>query len=201
MGFQADRTTLCRSQLYPPVRDLWIQLQYFIRLFCELPRVHNRTHVLQHIVFVSTEMSKCRFERAPCMSARPGQRQTTLQEISIYKFPEKELRGLSPNFGIHVSVSDLYIPSLVHLFSCSRIDRTIREYINGSQKHECRNWDSSRAVSFLRIFVSNFWYCVFALHDSTLSAYLEIHRPIETSYFLYDIYFKFGFFVRIWQLA
>ncbi len=28
-------------------------------------------------------------------------------EISIYVFPEKELRG--PNFYIHVSVSDLYI--------------------------------------------------------------------------------------------
>jgi hypothetical protein len=29
------------------------------------------------------------------------------KEISIYVFPEKELRGLSPNFHIHVSVSDL----------------------------------------------------------------------------------------------
>jgi hypothetical protein len=28
----------------------------------------------------------------------------------ICVFPEKELRGLSPNFHIHVSVSDLYIP-------------------------------------------------------------------------------------------
>jgi hypothetical protein len=28
----------------------------------------------------------------------------------MYVFPEKELRGLSPNFHIHVSVSDLYIP-------------------------------------------------------------------------------------------
>jgi hypothetical protein len=27
-------------------------------------------------------------------------------------FPEKELRGLSPNFHIHVSVSDLYIPMI-----------------------------------------------------------------------------------------
>jgi hypothetical protein len=27
-------------------------------------------------------------------------------------FPEKELRGLSPNFHIHVSVSDLYIPRI-----------------------------------------------------------------------------------------
>jgi hypothetical protein len=31
------------------------------------------------------------------------------KEISIYVFPEKELRGLCPNFYIHVSVSDLYI--------------------------------------------------------------------------------------------
>ncbi len=28
------------------------------------------------------------------------------KEISIYVFPEKELRGLCPNFYIHVSVSD-----------------------------------------------------------------------------------------------
>jgi hypothetical protein len=27
-------------------------------------------------------------------------------------FPEKELRGLSPNFHIHASVSDLYIPMI-----------------------------------------------------------------------------------------
>jgi hypothetical protein len=27
-------------------------------------------------------------------------------------FPEKEVRGLSPNFHIHVSVSDLYIPTI-----------------------------------------------------------------------------------------
>ncbi len=28
-------------------------------------------------------------------------------------FPEKEYRGLSPNFHIHASVSDLYIPTTV----------------------------------------------------------------------------------------
>jgi hypothetical protein len=33
------------------------------------------------------------------------------KEISIYVFLEKELRGLSSNFQIHVSVSDLYIYS------------------------------------------------------------------------------------------
>jgi hypothetical protein len=34
------------------------------------------------------------------------------KEISIYVFPEKELLGLSPNFHIHVSVSDLSIPTI-----------------------------------------------------------------------------------------
>jgi hypothetical protein len=34
------------------------------------------------------------------------------KEMAIYVFPEKELRGLSHNFHIHVSVSDLYIPTI-----------------------------------------------------------------------------------------
>ncbi len=38
-------------------------------------------------------------------------------ENSIYVFPEKDLRGLSPNFHIHVSVGDLYIPRIgPHIF-------------------------------------------------------------------------------------
>jgi hypothetical protein len=41
------------------------------------------------------------------------------------KIPEKELRSLSPNFHIHVSVSDLQIPRIGHILSCSRIGRPI----------------------------------------------------------------------------
>jgi hypothetical protein len=38
-------------------------------------------------------------------------------ENPIYIFPKKELRGLSYNFPIHVSVSDLYIPRMgPHVF-------------------------------------------------------------------------------------
>ncbi len=33
-------------------------------------------------------------------------------EISKQIFPEKEYRGLSPNFHIHASVSDLYISTI-----------------------------------------------------------------------------------------
>jgi hypothetical protein len=41
----------------------------------------------------------------------------TLQQNSHYVFPEKKLRGLSPNFHIHVSVSDLNIPRIgPHIF-------------------------------------------------------------------------------------
>jgi hypothetical protein len=42
-------------------------------------------------------------------------------------FPEKQYRGLSPNFHIHVSVSELYIPTMgwVCLFCCRKyVDRS-----------------------------------------------------------------------------
>jgi hypothetical protein len=45
-------------------------------------------------------------------------------ENSIYVFLFWELRGLSPNFHIHVSVSDLYIPNIGPHISCSRIGRS-----------------------------------------------------------------------------
>jgi hypothetical protein len=37
---------------------------------------------------------------------------TQYRKFERKKFPEKELRRLSPNFHIHVSVSDLYIPMI-----------------------------------------------------------------------------------------
>ncbi len=70
-----------------------------------------------------------------------------------------ELRGLSPNFHIHVSVSDLYtVYSYVrstYFPAVEWADRS-RESINRSQKHECGNWNCGRAIPFLGIFVSNF---------------------------------------------
>ncbi len=58
----------------------------------------------------------------------------------------------------------LHIPTFgsVHLFSCSRIGRPTRGIYKTLTEHECRNWDWSRAVPFLAIFVQNFRYCVFA---------------------------------------
>jgi hypothetical protein len=44
---------------------------------------------------------------------------------SVYMFLFWELRGLSPNFHIHVSVSDLYIPRIGPHISSSRKGRPI----------------------------------------------------------------------------
>jgi hypothetical protein len=67
---------------------------------------------------------------------------------SVYIFLFWELRGLSPNFHIHVSVSDLYISRIGPHFSSSRKGRPIVEYIIRSQTHECGNWDRSPIFLF-----------------------------------------------------
>ncbi len=42
----------------------------------------------------------------------PHTAKKAIPKIQIQIFPEKELHGHSPNFQIHVSVSDLYIPTI-----------------------------------------------------------------------------------------
>jgi hypothetical protein len=76
-----------------------------------------------------------------------------------------ELRGLNPNFHNHVSLSDLYtvVPGLVHIVPPAEEADQLWEYINLSQTHECGNWDRVPAIPFLGIFVSKFWYFVFAV--------------------------------------
>jgi hypothetical protein len=50
----------------------------------------------------------------------------------------KGMRSLSPNFHIHASVSDLYIPTIGLTISATGkyVDRSW-EYLNRSQTHEC----------------------------------------------------------------
>ncbi len=61
------------------------------------------------------------------------------KEIWIYVFPEKELRGLSHNFHIHVSVRDLYIPMSCPPISAAECADRLWEHIIRTQKPECRN--------------------------------------------------------------
>jgi hypothetical protein len=82
-------------------------------------------------------------------------------ENPFYIFLFWELRGLSPNFHIHVSVSYSYIHGIGPHISCSRIGRSIVEiYINRSQTNECGSRDCGRAIPFLGIFVliCRYWY-------------------------------------------
>ncbi len=91
-------------------------------------------------------------------------------ENHIYVFLFWELRGLSPSFHIHVSVSDLFTPRICpHVFPAAEY-RNIDwsgEYINRSQWTQCGNMDCGRAIPFLGIFVSNFLYRFFAVYWST----------------------------------
>jgi hypothetical protein len=71
-------------------------------------------------------------------SALQRQNAENLKQI----FPEKEYWDLCPNFHIHVSVSELYIPTMglpVMLEEMCRLILGIL-YINRSTTHECGNW-------------------------------------------------------------
>jgi hypothetical protein len=69
-------------------------------------------------------------------------------------FTKQNYNVLSPNFHIHVSVSDLCIPrtGLPNLMQSNKQT----DNINRSQIHECGNWEQGRPVSFLGIHKSDF---------------------------------------------
>jgi hypothetical protein len=73
------------------------------------------------------------------------------KENPIYVFLSWELRSLSTNFHIHVSVSDLYFPRIGPHISCGRIDRSLTD----KWKWKLGLWPHN---SFMGIFVSNFRY-------------------------------------------
>jgi hypothetical protein len=81
----------------------------------------NEHSTVQYPPPLPDEVSRARickpFKRSPGIDYqawRPAlQRQNT--EISKQIFPEKEYRGLSPDFYIPASVSDLYIPTAIGL--------------------------------------------------------------------------------------
>jgi hypothetical protein len=61
----------------------------------------------------------------PTDQARTLRDRTHWKETPIYVILYWKLRGLSPNFHIHVSVGDVYIPRIGPHISCSRIGRSI----------------------------------------------------------------------------
>ncbi len=87
---------------------------------------------------------------------------------SVYIFLFWELRALSPNFQIHVSVRIYIFPGSVHIFPPAEKADPSWEYIIRSQTHECGNWDWGPNIPFLGIFVSNFRHFVFAVMQITI---------------------------------
>jgi hypothetical protein len=65
---------------------------------------------------------------------------------------KKELRVLSPNSYIHVSVSDLYIPKIgPHILTAAKQTDRSWKYMNLSQIYECRNWETKHYNYVLEI--------------------------------------------------
>jgi hypothetical protein len=73
-----------------------------------------------------------------------GEKQLALQrqntDISKQIFPENEYQGLSPSFHIHVSVIDLYIPTIGLPILLEEICRPLLGLYKSLTTHECENW-------------------------------------------------------------
>jgi len=77
------------------------------------------------------------------------------KENPIYVFLFRELRGLSPNFYMHVSVCDLYISRIgTHMTLQQNSQTDPWKYINLSQIYESRTWETEHHNSVLEITVS-----------------------------------------------
>jgi hypothetical protein len=108
---------------------------------------------------------------------------STLQGKSFYVFISSELRGLSPNFNIQVSVSDLYIPRIGPHISLQQNRQTDpgNICINLSQIYECRNWETEHYNSVLEITVSFLGYI-----KRKQTFILDSHRPFICSANLFE---------------
>ncbi len=114
-------TTFLVEEIY--LKNFFIS--YIIKTFCFF-YVFNNDYLINHYCFCTFQ----KFSWSLCKISTLKQKfmkATTIHcnENPIYVFPEKELRGLSSNFHIHVPVNIYIFPEPVHIFSCSRLGRPI----------------------------------------------------------------------------
>ncbi len=93
-------------------------------------------------------------------------------------------RGLIPNFCILVSVSDLYIPTIGLPILLYCVADWSWEYINRSQIHECRNWET-----WPRSFISGNICFEFSIRFAFAVCSALIHSKINSlAPFLFSIF-------------
>ncbi len=114
----------------------------------------------------------------------------TAKENPIYVLLETELRGCSPNFHIHVSVSDLYISTISPPIFLQQNRLTHRG--NRSQKQECRNWDWGRAFVSGNICCEFSVYCLCrAVWSPILNFLHKLHKYIVQFTYTFVIFTAF----------
>jgi hypothetical protein len=117
---------------------------------------------------------------------------TQYTENSKQIFPEKELRGHSPNFHIHVPVSDLYIPTIDLPSPAGKYVDKSWEYINRSHTHELWKLDTSDTGRILQAFTlsESIFLCIAASIFSCGTKMYEhrllkvIHYTLVFAYYL-----------------
>jgi hypothetical protein len=116
----------------------------------------------------NTISSREHFIHGTCSEKQSGRKiEHTAKKIPFMysHFPEKELRGLSPNFHLPLSVSDLCTPRIGPYIFLQQNRQTDPGNIYIAHRHmNVEIGTVSRTIPFLGIFVSYFRHCVFAVH-------------------------------------
>jgi hypothetical protein len=98
---------------------------YIFVVFCEIIFRYCFLTVLQSNYLLFFNVKCHRKTQSPRFVENNEHQWLHGNENPIYVFPENELCSLSPNFHIHVPVSELYNLRIGPKFSCSRIGRPI----------------------------------------------------------------------------
>ncbi len=158
-----NRMRALQKKTFQISREKWVPankhkhfLTFSVMQYCTV--CMKKPVVLNPCEFCSASSARRRDrDAAPSALLSPASSRFALQRHGIENskqiFPEKKLRGHSPNSNIHVSVSDLYIfPGSVRLFCCRKIGGPILG-ICGSLTD---TWIWGRAIPFLGMHKSKF---------------------------------------------
>ncbi len=147
---------------WQPIKTIWeasiYQQQHKILNWSHIRKKHSKTEPGGFCGENSGEV-----EQAP-----------TLQENPIYVLPEKKLRGLSPNFHSHVSVSDLYFPKIGNLSSCSRIGS-----YSGNIEIAHRNMNVRIGIEAARFHFREYLFQIFGILSLQCRGENQVHSKWE----------------------